>query len=124
MTKTLTIDGHSVTMTADARLPIIYRQAFPARNYFQDIMLLSRQKFDGDVLLQFAYTMTRAHNQNTGDFLDWLAQFDDPLAFFREDGPALEIARLAIGTATPETNSDAAEDAEGGTAKNATAGNP
>lgn len=113
MTKTLTIDGQAVKMAADGRLPILYRMNFPASNFFADLMKLTKSRFDAEVIVQFAYTMAKAADPSIGDMMDWLATFSDPLAFYREGGPAVDIARLVVGsTDSEQTDTNAATETE------------
>lgn len=107
MTKTFDICGKTVVMKADGRLPILYRQNFPENNFFLDIMKLTRSRFDAEAIIRFAYTMAKAADPSLdGDMMAWLEGFDDPLAFYREGGPALDIARLVIGTTETEKSDD------------------
>lgn len=106
MEKTFDICGKTVVMKADGRLPILYRQNFPENNFFLDIMKLTRSRFDAEAIIRFAYTMAKAADPSIGEMMDWLAGFNDPLAFYREGGPALDIARLVIGTTETEKSDD------------------
>lgn len=106
MEKTFDICGKTVVMKADGRLPILYRKNFPESNFFIDIMKLTRSRFDAEAIIRFAYTMAKAADPSIGELMDWLEGFNDPLAFYREGGPALDIARLVIGTTETEKSDD------------------
>lgn len=105
MTKTVVIDGKEVKLTADARLPILFRAEFPDRNFFEAIDKLTIGDIDAAVLTDFAYLMAKAADPSIESEAKWLEGFDDPLAMLRREGPAVDVVTLITGTARSERGS-------------------
>lgn len=90
MNKTVNISGKDIEFAADGALPIVYRQLFPKRSFFNDIQQMSETNMD--MMLDFIFAM--AYNANPKavgtNEIKWFKEVsNDPFEIMKDHGAEL-----------------------------------
>jgi hypothetical protein len=89
MNKTVNIGGKDINFAADGALPIVYRQLFPKRSFFNDIQQMSETNMD--TMLDFIFAMAYNADPSIGTSeLKWYKEVsDDPFEIMKDHSEEL-----------------------------------